>query len=765
MNTGKQINAMVIVLFVALIAIGAYVIWDPFRSDAAEDTQLDTTVERGATTFALNCRLCHGDRGEGGAAGGRLGAAPPLDRADLQGIENGTFSQAAHDAAFRLVTNTITCGRAGRQMPTWGATQGGTLNEEQIRQLAVLITQGTLPDGRSTWELAQEHADEIDAEATGHAEIDMPAGLSADASELVVSDAELLNRDQFLRIDDERLYIPAYRLDVQRAANDTEAADHTASAPILEDGQDTTETLKLDTTAEDTSLYVSGIRGTSQDNQPQVEVGDTLQIDDEQVVVEDITSGIPTTGQVLVEGIGRTPKRFLVSGSDGIEAGAIVRLDGELLQVKAVNDDGEPNVELADDASSSSDTIAVSDPAFFNRGYVILVGGEQMRIVDPVDTAQTLGDTIGRAETTFSVSGSVGLDQGMVVRIDSELMRVTELTPATIVVDRGVALTEGGAETAAAPHSSGAPMLKTGVEEGEDPDTGQTLLEGVNSEGATFTVSGTTGLAVDQVFQIGDEGIRITDIQPAQVKVERAVGDTETAHHSRRASIYDGNLFTVDRGFDGTSAQSHNEGDAVLMFELEVDRAVEGTATADHAKNAELFLGDSLLVVRGVKNSEAADHEDGSPVRNFPLAPDNPPNTQQACGQVAAPEGPTPTAGPTPTPAAGAQQVAVSLIEFEVKPDPTSLVDGATQFTVANDGSVLHNFRVIASDLPADQLPISSGAVDEGQVDVVASIADFDAGQTQTTAVNLPPGSYVLICNVPGHYSAGMHAAFEVTAP
>ena len=63
MNTGKQINAMVVVLLLSLIAIGAYTMWDPFRSESAEEEQLDTDAGRGATTFAMNCRLCHGDGG------------------------------------------------------------------------------------------------------------------------------------------------------------------------------------------------------------------------------------------------------------------------------------------------------------------------------------------------------------------------------------------------------------------------------------------------------------------------------------------------------------------------------------------------------------------------------------------------------------------------------------------------------------------------------------------------------------------------------
>ena len=59
MNTGKQINAMVIVLFVTLIVIGAYTIWDPFRSQDAEGAQLEKSADFGAQLFERNCRLCH----------------------------------------------------------------------------------------------------------------------------------------------------------------------------------------------------------------------------------------------------------------------------------------------------------------------------------------------------------------------------------------------------------------------------------------------------------------------------------------------------------------------------------------------------------------------------------------------------------------------------------------------------------------------------------------------------------------------------------
>ncbi|HYM15815.1 MAG TPA: cupredoxin domain-containing protein [Dehalococcoidia bacterium] len=145
MNTSKQINIMVALLFIAAITAGAYTMWDPSRASSARDEQLKQTLDRAAFTFAQNCRVCHGDSGEGGLKSNRLAAAPALNRPDLQGrtTAGGPVDIVARTQAFQRVYYTITCGRIGTPMPTWGETQGGTLNDEQILQLATLITDGT----------------------------------------------------------------------------------------------------------------------------------------------------------------------------------------------------------------------------------------------------------------------------------------------------------------------------------------------------------------------------------------------------------------------------------------------------------------------------------------------------------------------------------------------------------------------------------------------------------------------------------------------
>jgi len=751
MNTGKQINAMVLVLFLTLVAVGAYTIWDPFRSDAAKTVQDDTTATFGAQTFTLNCRLCHGDRGEGGQAGGRLAAALALDRPELQGIDNGVFSQATFDKYRLLVTNTIMCGRAGTSMPTWGESQGGTLSNEQIRQLVVLITEGR-------WDLAQEHADETDAMATNNATVQISSGsFSADGTGLTVSSAGPFTLGQYIRIDDERLRVLPRSLEVERGVDGTQPAEHKRGTILVQAGGQASEHALTESTDDKATLIaVHDTEGFA--------VGETLQLDDEKVRVGSILQGIPTTGQVLAKEIGRTPKTILVSGPQGIQVGTLIRIESELMTVTAVGNDGNTGAELEANATATDTELSVNKPTFFRPDYQVRVGDEMMRVVGPVDTAQTLSEAVGTAQSTLSVTGTAGIEQGTIIRIDDELFRVKAIVqPARVEIDRGV---DG---TLAASHTSGVAVLKAvkPPAEGQPPEdatTGQTLAAAVTAGDTTVDVSGTSKLVAGGTYKLDDETVQIKSIEPALLKVERAVGGTKKAAHSRRASIFDGNKLAVERGVDGTAASAHSEGDNVHMTALKISREQAGSKVAEHGKNVEIFLGNELNVARGVLGTTAAQHENGVLVRNFPAPPDSPAtNLGPTCGQPQVQAGTTPS-GPTPTAVPGATVVNVSLTEFTGTPDSSSVSAGAVSFAVTNDGTAPHNFRIIKTDLAPDKLPVANSQADETQVNVVASSSGnfIAAGASAAVSANLTPANYVLICNVPTHYQSGMRVAFTV---
>ena len=109
--------------------------------------------------------------------------------------------------------------------------------------------------------------------------------------------------------------------------------------------------------------------------------------------------------------------------------------------------------------------------------------------------------------------------------------------------------------------------------------------------------------------------------------------------------------------------------------------------------------------------------------------------------------------------------VGVTLADFSVTPDENSASAGDVTFDVTNDAEQTHEFVVIKTDLAEDQLPLDDEGVDESAdgVEVVDEIEDVGGGSEQSLTVNLDAGSYVLICNLPGHYAQGMHAAFTVS--
>jgi uncharacterized cupredoxin-like copper-binding protein len=97
---------------------------------------------------------------------------------------------------------------------------------------------------------------------------------------------------------------------------------------------------------------------------------------------------------------------------------------------------------------------------------------------------------------------------------------------------------------------------------------------------------------------------------------------------------------------------------------------------------------------------------------------------------------------------------------------PVSIPSGKdVTFSVTNDGPATHEFVMVRTGLPADQLPIASDglSVDEDALTSVGEINQVDYGSTQTIHVSLAPGRYVFFCNPEGHYLGGMHTALVVT--
>jgi hypothetical protein len=219
MNTSKQVNVMIGLLFVFLVGTLLYWMWDAgfgiaglevsARGDDAEERQILENTERGGGVFAENCRSCHGMRGLAAQESVELPGLPlntqlnrPVDP------ETGLVDVGELTTRQSIVRDTITCGRVGTLMPTWSEGQGGPLNAFLIEQLVTLITGATpgldLPDDPNA---VSERGWEAAAEAANNADLlegkQLTRSVGPEDTVLVLTDAQELTVGGLLRIDGE----------------------------------------------------------------------------------------------------------------------------------------------------------------------------------------------------------------------------------------------------------------------------------------------------------------------------------------------------------------------------------------------------------------------------------------------------------------------------------------------------------------------------------------------------------------------------------
>lgn len=107
-------------------------------------------------------------------------------------------------------------------------------------------------------------------------------------------------------------------------------------------------------------------------------------------------------------------------------------------------------------------------------------------------------------------------------------------------------------------------------------------------------------------------------------------------------------------------------------------------------------------------------------------------------------------------------QVPVTLKEFHVSLPSVVLSAGQKTFTISNAGTMQHELLVFHPDASIDpnHLPLGSdGDINEDApgVNKISDGDNIDPGKSQTRQVDLTqPGTYIFVCNLPGHYQLGM---------
>ena len=98
--------------------------------------------------------------------------------------------------------------------------------------------------------------------------------------------------------------------------------------------------------------------------------------------------------------------------------------------------------------------------------------------------------------------------------------------------------------------------------------------------------------------------------------------------------------------------------------------------------------------------------------------------------------------------------------------DQTSVPAGKITFDVVNDSKdIIHEFLVVPVTADQKELPYiaDENRVDEEAASYLGEVSELDPGKSGSLTVDLAAGSYIVFCNIPGHFINGMWSILTVT--
>jgi uncharacterized cupredoxin-like copper-binding protein len=114
----------------------------------------------------------------------------------------------------------------------------------------------------------------------------------------------------------------------------------------------------------------------------------------------------------------------------------------------------------------------------------------------------------------------------------------------------------------------------------------------------------------------------------------------------------------------------------------------------------------------------------------------------------------------------GAGAVDTSKATMGIKVSQASAPQGVVTFKVTNSSKdTVHEMIVVYLKDPATPPPYSAGdqRIDEDKAGYKGEVSELEPGKSGSKTLALKPGKYLLVCNIAGHYAAGMWTEFDVT--
>lgn len=110
-----------------------------------------------------------------------------------------------------------------------------------------------------------------------------------------------------------------------------------------------------------------------------------------------------------------------------------------------------------------------------------------------------------------------------------------------------------------------------------------------------------------------------------------------------------------------------------------------------------------------------------------------------------------------------AEVVSVDLADFTIELNRDTVPAGPVTFAVRSEGPSVHEIEIFDGARPGLILPVEQSVADTTGLELVDEVENLLPGSTNQLTVDLDPGTYLVICNLPTHYEHGMWAILTVT--
>ncbi len=174
------------------------------------------------------------------------------------------------------------------------------------------------------------------------------------------------------------------------------------------------------------------------------------------------------------------------------------------------------------------------------------------------------------------------------------------------------------------------------------------------------------------------------------------------------------------------------------------------------------FLAAAALTVSGCGSDDEATPDAPQSAAASTPAPVETQDTEDG-GLTPGSDSPVPDDAPAADPSAAitlSGKIKIKAKDMTFSPASITTKKGPLKITLVNNGSMPHELVVLRTSQLSPDLKVKNKKVSEKNS--IGEISGVAPGKEKTKTFDLKPGHYVIVCNIPGHYSAGMRGDIVV---